>query len=171
MRRSQLSQSCTFAVNPHFFLRPWVVMVRSKVTSHLTLLAAPAAAGRPAFCRPGSFRRRVALCSPRWLEGENADSVADSVHRSLADASAHTQIRDRHSRRNYQFIINPPVSYCLTIVVDVIRVAVLRLLLLLLLIPSTTAGHDEVTGSGHLSSLCGQKVSQWSQPRRGQTTA
>lgn len=48
-----------------------VVTVRSKVTSHPTLLAAPAAAGPPASCRPGSCRRGGALCFPLWLEGEN----------------------------------------------------------------------------------------------------
>lgn len=60
------------------------VTVRSEVTSHPTLLAAPAAAGPAASCRPGSCRRRGALCSPLWLEGENTDSADGFVHRSLA---------------------------------------------------------------------------------------
>lgn len=43
--------------------------------------------------------------------------------------------------------------------VDVIRVAVLRLLLLLLL-ARVTAGHDEVTGPSDVDFLCRQEVTQ-----------
>lgn len=44
----------------------------------------------------------------------------------------------------------------LTAVIDVVRVAVLLLLLLV----RVTTGHDEVTGPGDVSSLCGQEVKQ-----------
>lgn len=40
--------------------------------------------------------------------------------------------------------------------IDVVRVAVLLLLLLV----RVTTGHDEVTGPGDVSSLCGQEVKQ-----------
>ena len=44
----------------------------------------------------------------------------------------------------------------LTAVIDVVRVAVFLLLLLV----RVTPGHDEVTGPGYVSSLCGQEVNQ-----------
>lgn len=61
-----------------------VVTVRSKVTSHPRLLAAPAAAGPPASCWPGSCQRRRALCSPLWLEGENTGSAITREFRSIS---------------------------------------------------------------------------------------
>lgn len=79
------------------------VTVRSEVTSHPTLLAAPAAAGPAASCRPGSCRRRGALCSPLWLQGENTDSADGFVHRSLslslaAERSANARLRCASAR-------------------------------------------------------------------------
>lgn len=84
----------------------------------------------------GSFRRLRPLCSPPWLENKHS-------------AFGHSD----PTRHRFVFSVN------LTAVVDVIRVAVLRLLLLLLL-ARVTAGHDEVTRSGDVGFLCRQEVTQ-----------
>lgn len=93
----------------------------------------------------GSYQRRRSLCSPPLLEKKMKKTFPSDF-----SCMIYTSLRFVFYSVYLCFFW---VSF-FTAVVDVIRVAVL---LLLLLVRVTTC-HDEVTGPGYVSFLCGQEV-------------